>query len=444
MLDVDEHRLVVRREGNAGHFRTVGADEETTQAGLILRVDRDLLALCIEQVSRDHREHLVIGVAGDGRLAVVGLYPQDAAAVEGHAVGAGELVQFGQAGAVDVRRTGGVGAKDEDVPGERDLIVGVMPANDVAVTVRHARVGGVGGGAAGVVGQRQVDITVERVDRGPFRAVHWCRAHSVGSATGVENDARQVGELGTQGAAIRGRRSDVEQQPVAAAIGIEARDIQLAAVHVLGAGGQTITRVGVCRFPQCGRHELVEVLVLRVVAHVEHHRFADGGQARPAAFVTEAAQCGAFDRQGAGVVRIDLDDVAIGAGFVAVVVSRGSAGRRDVETREFIVHFRRIARRRLPAIVARRGADTDTHLICRAYAPVDEDAWPVLFAGQVSAPRRVTVATVVVGAPGLGAADREFGLDAISAPERTRQVHDRRGRETAVQWIIVHHLPALT
>lgn len=40
VLDVDEHRLVVRREADAGHLATVRPDEEAAQGRLVLGIDR--------------------------------------------------------------------------------------------------------------------------------------------------------------------------------------------------------------------------------------------------------------------------------------------------------------------------------------------------------------------------------------------------------------------
>ena len=82
VLDVDEHRAVVRGERQAGHFAATGTDEEAPQFPLGLHVERHLSALRIHQVARDHRQHLIVGVVGEGLFTVVGLDPQHAATVE--------------------------------------------------------------------------------------------------------------------------------------------------------------------------------------------------------------------------------------------------------------------------------------------------------------------------------------------------------------------------
>src|SRR5690606_40333712 len=53
VLDVDEHRAVVRGEGEAGNFTAIGADEEAPQLPLGLHIERRLSSLLIHQVGRN-------------------------------------------------------------------------------------------------------------------------------------------------------------------------------------------------------------------------------------------------------------------------------------------------------------------------------------------------------------------------------------------------------
>ncbi|MNM56122.1 hypothetical protein D3C81_672770 [compost metagenome] len=159
--------------------------------------------------------------------------------------------------------------------------------------------------------------------------------------------------------------------------------------------------------------------------------------------MTEAPECRAFYGQGIGRVGVDLDDVAVGAGLVAKVIAGAGAARGDVEAAEFAIHFSRIARHAFPLVVTGLGAHADALLVGRqGGAGVDENPRPVLFAGQIGAPRGVAVAAIVVGAASLGAVLRETRLDVLAATQGACDVHHRGGGEAAVERVVVDHLPA--
>lgn len=139
--------------------------------------------------------------------------------------------------------------------------------------------------------------------------------------------------------------------------------------------------------------------------------------------MTEAAQRGAFGGQGAAVVRVDLDDVAVGAGFVAIVVGGAGAFDGNVEAGEFVVHFAGVTGSAFPLVLAAGSAHANAALVLGAGAFVDENARPVLFAGQVGAPRGIAVAAVVVGATAVGASSGVFGLDVVGATQRAGDLH---------------------
>src|SRR5690606_9020410 len=318
-----------------------------------------------------------------------------------------------------------------------------LPIYDVAVAVLDARVGGIGLGAAAVVGQRQVHIAVQGVHRGPFRAVHGRGAQGVGSAAGVEQDGGQIAVQVAQGVTVAREGGGGPRVPATAAIVVGARRVEGARIRVVGVDRETLEGMLVRRVPERGGNELVQVFVLRIVAAVEHHRLAGFGQARPAAFMPEAAQGGALHCAASRVVRIDLDDIAVGARLVAVVLQRAGATGRDVEAGELVVDLAGVSGGGLPAVAGGLGGDADATLVVRqAGAAVDEHVGPVFLAGQVGAPGRVAVAAVVVGAACAGAIGREAGLHMGRAAQRTGQLHHAGGGEAAVERVIVDHPPA--
>src|SRR3990167_4383391 len=165
MLDIDEQRLEVRCLADTGDFAANWPDQEAF----------DLAAF------RVGYEHLVVAERAVAELAAahVGLNPQPPFIVEPQAIRAGEDVAVVQGSAARVAAVVLGAAEQEDIPGKAvagEILAGFAPTNDMPVGVWAARVGGVAGGAAAVVGQGEVDVASVRVDRTPFRAVHLGRA----------------------------------------------------------------------------------------------------------------------------------------------------------------------------------------------------------------------------------------------------------------------------
>src|SRR4030095_9142860 len=92
-----------------------------------------------------------------------------------------------------------------------------------------------------------------------------------------------------------------ERQPLAGAIGIEARDVQRAVVEQRGVGLAAAWRDLVAA------HELVNVFEARVLSRV-HHGAAVLRDPYPRALVRGAAERRALPLHRAHIIRIDLDD----------------------------------------------------------------------------------------------------------------------------------------
>jgi hypothetical protein len=267
---------------------------------------------------------------------------------------------------------------------------------------------------------RHVDFAVLRIDGGPLGAVHAGGFGGVGRQTGVDANVGQA----VEGVARRVLRADrhacghvgvaqVEFQPGAGAVGVEARGINGAFVHVFGTNGQAVGAVGIRQHPQLLRHEFVDVFAARIAAGVERNRLAGRGDAGPGAFVGAAAQRGAFDGHRSGAVRIDFDDVAEGVGGVAEVagaIHRFGWVSGDVPAAERGAGGVGGQDRR-PAVVTRAAgrhavSQQGRVFFLRAHSSVcatGEIAGPVFFGREVGAPGRIAVAAVVDGAAGLRA-----------------------------------------
>src|SRR5690606_10203204 len=87
-------------------------------------------------------------------------------------------------------------------------------------------------------------------------------------------------------------------------------------------------------------------------------------------------------------------------------------------------------------------ADTDTALGLSHLALIDEVAGPVLFAGEVSPPRGITVTTVVQGAAGLAAIRREGGYDFVCVGYRAAEIHGGSTGEAAIVFVVLDYFPA--
>src|SRR5690606_36856644 len=159
VLHVDEHGALVRRSDDTGDLLADGPGQEAAHlAGFRVGAEHGVVA-----------EHLV----HTGVLAAfpdIGLDPHAAVLVDPQAVRRAEQVVHGQgiaigdlAGQVGLTALPCISTKQEDVPLECSgglLAIGFRPADDVTMAVLRPRVGTVGGTAAAVVGQGEIDITV--------------------------------------------------------------------------------------------------------------------------------------------------------------------------------------------------------------------------------------------------------------------------------------------
>lgn len=184
------------------------------------------------------------------------------------AVGAGEIVHGGQARQVLALLVVAARAEQVHVPLELGtrLAALFLPADDVAIGVAHARVGGVqrGGRALRVVGHGHVHLVVQRVHATPLGTVHLGRAAGVGRQAAVHEHVGLVGERVQRVGGVDAVLAERQLQPLAAAIVVELGGVQGALVQVLGTGGHAA--VDVLGVPLGIGHELEHVLVARIVA----------------------------------------------------------------------------------------------------------------------------------------------------------------------------------
>ena len=249
--------------------------------------------------------------------------------------------------------------------------------NDVAEQIIGARVGGIGGrfarlAALAVVGEGAINAAGgERVGGDPLGAVHLGRAHEVGGHAGFHQHFALVGKAVCGGEAVLAVH---QREPVAAAVFIEAGNIERALFQQAHIGG------AVARLIAVFRHEFINVFKALVIAHI-HSQAAVGGNGHFGAFVFEAPQRGVFARCGFGVERVDFHHPAEAVGLVGVFLA--------VET---LVHF-------APAVAVFRFADAVAFFQgADVAAGIGENIAPVFFAGEVSAPRCVAVGAVLHGA----------------------------------------------
>ncbi len=192
--------------------------------------------------------------------------------------------------------------EQEDFPLEarrRGITALLVPAQDLPVQVLRPRVSLVHRhlvAALIVVGQSDVDLARARMHRHPFRAIHGRGAEPVGRGACVEQ------YLGLAGEAVFRRQPILpvnQGQPLAAAVGIEACDIERALVEQLAVllicAGHVAT----------GGHELVDVLAARVVAGIEGHA-PILAQRQHRTFAAVPAHGGSLDRLRLRVEGIDF------------------------------------------------------------------------------------------------------------------------------------------
>ena len=427
VLDRHEHRVVpVVDHGAAG-----------------LGVGRDREELLDAPAIGALEGHLVqrVGVADLAGLAV-GRDPQGAVRVEGQVVRAGDGgdLLHGEAGEVGGLRGLRIAGQQQHVPAEglRGVVAVVLDQlDDVAVAVAALgdgdRVGLIHlvGGAAGVVGQRDVDLAGDGVGLDVLGAIHLGGAHLVGREAGVDQHLLD-GEARHQ-RLLAARQRDPGAHAVEGAVGgqraravdLPGGRVALEAGHVQGALGQQghVVRLVAPAVPLRG-DELVDVVIGLVVAGV-HHRVAVARDRHGAGLVLEAAQRRVLDRGGLGILRVDLHDPAEAVGLVRIALVV------EVEAR---MH-------QVPA--ARGGAGGDADPLLLGAAGADEVLVEVLLAREHRAPRGGAAGAVVQGAQHrstLGVLDRAQQLGA-----RGGAVHAEGGEagDAAVASSPAHVAPGL-
>ncbi|MNV36668.1 hypothetical protein D3C71_1281560 [compost metagenome] len=164
--------------------------------------------------------------------------------------------------------------------------------------------------------------------------------------------------------------------------------------------------------------------------------------------MAETAEGGALLRRARRVERIDLDHPAVGVVAVAVVV--GGRGAEDFGVPAAVLAVGGVGRDGGPEFAAGAGhavAAEAREFLRRALAVVGsldaaEVAGPVLFAGEVRAPRRGAVGAVVERAAGLAAVGRVLGLQVVGLGGRARELHVGERVDAAVEARILLVAPA--
>ena len=157
--------------------------------------------------------------------------------------------------------------EQKQIPGETGgggVRVLFAPANDLAMVIVVARVGGINGmGVATlvVIGKSGIDLTTVRVYRHPLRAVHSRRSQPVGGGTGIDQYLTLIGKAVSFCQPV----FTVHQwQPNTAAIAIETRHIENATVE------QVTVVLPVALDIATFRHKLVQVFATGIIAGVKH------------------------------------------------------------------------------------------------------------------------------------------------------------------------------
>ena len=298
----------------------------------------------------------------------------------------------------------------------------------------RARVGAIGRGAAGVVGQREVDLTGFRVDGSPLRPVHLGRANGVCGQSGVDE---HVGLAGEQ-RAVQWALTKDQWQPYARAVVVELGHVQRAFVQQ-GAIGHT-SGFAVHAF----RDELVDVFVDGVIAGITDDGLTFHPRLEHHTFMGKTAERRALDGCAVGVEGVEFHHPAKAIRFIAVILRGIGARGGDVEAAVFVG----TVVGQLPA-VTRSGwaafgvAHTIAGLFTRTIAwghLVDEIAGPVFLGHHVGVPRRHAVGAIVQGTAGARAVRTVGGLDEVRATNRTAQGHGGQTGDAAVARV-GHHRP---
>ena len=147
--------------------------------------------------------------------------------------------------------------------------------------------------------------------------------------------------------------------------------------------------------------------------------------------MAETAKCRTLNRQ-CITIGVDLHLVAERACFVAIIIFSTLAARGNVEASKFVILFRGVSRRSIPTIAAFSGGNTNPGIVLEAFAAVHKDIGPVLFTGNIGAPGRYPVTTVIVCTTGLGTLRRKARFDVVTARHWPGKLHRRRTGEAPV------------
>ena len=147
--------------------------------------------------------------------------------------------------------------------------------------------------------------------------------------------------------------------------------------------------------------------------------------------MTETPECRTLNRQ-CITIGINFHLVAERACFVAVIIFSTLAARGNIEASKFVILFRGITCRSIPTIAAFIGGNTNPGIVLEAFTAVHKDIGPVLFTGNIGAPGRYPVTTVIVGTTGLGTLRRKAGFDVVTARHWPGKFHHRRAGEATV------------
>ena len=139
---------------------------------------------------------------------------------------------------------------------------------------------------------------------------------------------------------------ETQQNPLAAAVVVEAGGVELALGKVfvagLGAGALVFGR------PLGLAHELVDVFIATIATHIDRKWLALYGLAKYSGFMHKSAQRNSFGWCGFGPHGVDLCDVAKAVGLVAKILFGGLARPGQVPAGK--THLFIAARDRVPAL----------------------------------------------------------------------------------------------
>ncbi len=384
-------------------------------------------------------QHLVIAHAGEvARVAVVavGQDPQAPGLVETQAIRAVEHVLWVDVGRAAFGRTGmhaRVAGHYKQVPGEGRGTVVIrfgLPAQDLAVDVFLARVRPANGlaflAALGVVGEGAIDLAISGADHDPFRAVHAGGFHHAGGQARMD---QHFGLAGETAAGVNAVFAVGQLDPFAFAFGmigiavacVENGHVERAVVE------QVLVGFRVVMIDRVAADKFVDELTALVVAHV-HHGTPVAGFCQRGVFMLEAAKGSAFDRRGLRVERVDFHHPAMSVELIGVL---GHVEARVVRVPVDLFAGGHHAVALLPGVEGLLGV------------AAAEAVGEVLFARQISAPRRLAVGAVLEGAEDFFAGFVGAGFQPFMPCGRAAQANRRVAVDAPVVARVLDELPSV-